>query len=320
MTVANKNFKIVTPKNQLQLYGYKYYFDTFANLFKNNKLPNTILLSGLKGSGKATFAYHLINYVFANKEQFPYDLSNFKINNSNKSFNLIKNNSHPNFHLIDLLDDKKVIEISQIRKMINYANKSAFNNKERIILIDNAENLNLNSSNALLKIIEEPNDNVFFILIFDNNKKILETVKSRCLKFNFALSSNECIYITNQIIQRDINDIINLDLINYYNTVGDFINLINFSLSTNLEVSNLDLKFFLINIIENKHYRKDTFIKNNIYKFIEFYFLKLISLNKSQKQIPLLYENFIKKIFYLKKFNLDEEAFFIEFKTKILNG
>ena len=69
--------------------------------------------------------------------------------------------------------------------MINYANKSAFNNKERIILIDNAENLNLNSSNALLKIIEEPNDNVFFILIFDNNKKILETVKSRCLKFNF---------------------------------------------------------------------------------------------------------------------------------------
>ena len=54
--------------------------------------------------------------------------------------------------------------------------------------------------------------------------------------------------------------------------------------------------------------------------FIEFYFLKLISLNKSQKQIHLLYENFIKKIFYLKKFNLDEEAFFIEFKTKILNG
>ena len=53
--------------------------------------------------------------------------------------------------------------------MINYANKSAFNNKERIILIDNAENLNLNSSNALLKITEEPNDNVFFILIFDDS-------------------------------------------------------------------------------------------------------------------------------------------------------
>ena len=275
------------PNNQKILLGYNNFFINIINLYKSQKLPNKILFSGSKGIGKATFAYHLINYVFSNKEQYPYDLSNFKINDSNKSFNLVKNNSHPNFHLIDLLDDKKVIEIAQIRKMINYANKSAFNNKERIILIDNAENLNLNSSNALLKIIEEPNDNVFFILIFDNNKKILETVKSRCLKFNFALSSNECIYITNQIIQRDIN---------------------------------VDLKFFLINIIDNKLYRKDTFIKNNIYKFIEFYFLKLISLNKSQKQIHLLYENFIKKIFYLKKFNLDEEAFFIEFKTKILNG
>ena len=90
--------------------------------------------------------------------------------------------------------------------------------------------------------------------------------------------------------------------------------------SLNFEVFNLNLKFSLINIIENKLYKKDTFIKNNIYKFIEFYFLKLISINKSQRQIHLLYENFIKKIFYLKKFNLDEEAFFIEFKTKILNG
>jgi len=308
------------PNNQEKLLGYDNFFLNIINLYKTKKLPNKILFSGSKGIGKATFAYHLINYIFSNNEQFPYDVSNFKINNSNKSFNLIKNNSHPNFHLIDILDDKKVIEIAQIRKMINYANKSAFNNRERIILIDNVEKLNLNSSNALLKIIEEPNDNVFFILIFDNSKKILETVKSRCLKFNFALSSKECIYITNQIIQSDINDIINLDLINHYNTVGDFINLINFSLSSNLEVSRLNLNFFLINIIENKHYQKDTFIKNNIYKFIEFYFLKLILLDKSKKQIPLLYENFIKKIFYLKKFNLDEEAFFIEFKTKILNG
>jgi len=305
---------------QTKLYGLNIIFNEIVNLSNSNKLPNKILFSGSKGSGKSTLAYHFINYIFSKDEESNYDIDKLQINDSNKSFKLVLNKTHPNFHLIDLLDDKKVIEIAQIRKMINYANKSAFNNKERIVLIDNAENLNLNSSNALLKIIEEPNDNVFFILIFDNNKKILETVKSRCLKFNFTLSSNECIYITKQIIQRDINDIIDLDLINYYNTVGDFINLINFSLSSNFEVSDLDLKNFLINIIENKLYRKDTFIKNNIYKFIEFYFLKLISLNKSQKQIHLLYENFIKKIFYLKKFNLDEEAFFIEFKTKILNG
>ena len=308
------------PNNQEILLGYDKFFKNIINLYKNKKLPNKILFSGQKGIGKATFAYHLINYIFSNNEDFPYDINNCKINNSNKSFKLVQNNSHPNFHLIDLLDDKKVIEIAQIRKMINYANKSAFNNKERIILIDNAENLNLNSSNALLKITEEPNDNVFFILIFDNSKKILETVKSRCLKYNFALSFNECVKITNKIIHGDVNQIINIDLINHYNTVGDFINLINFSLSSNLEVSNLNLKKFLLTVIENKYYKKDNFIKNNIYKFVEFYFSKLMNLNKSHKQIPFLYESFIKKIFYLKKFNLDEEAFFIELKAKVLNG
>jgi|TARA_B100001079_G_scaffold158148_1_gene135573 DNA polymerase-3 subunit delta' len=307
------------PYNQKILLGYDNLFLNIVNLWKNKKLANKIFFSGSKGIGKATFAYHLINYIFSNKEQFPYDINNYKINNSNKSFNLVKNNSHPNFHLIDLFDDKKVIEIAQIRKMINYANKSAFNNKERIILIDNAENLNLNSSNALLKIVEEPNDNVLFILIFDNNKKILETVKSRCLKFNFILSSNECIDITSKIIQKNLKDIVNIDLISHYSTVGDFINLINFSLTSNLDVSNADLKNLLLNIIENKHYKKDIYIKNNVYKFIEFYFLKLINLNNSHKKIFLLYENFIKKIFYLKKFNLDEETFFIEFKNKILN-
>ena len=308
------------PNNQEILLGYDKFFKNIINLYKNKKLPNKILFSGQKGIGKATFAYHLINYIFSNNEDFPYDINNCKINNSNKSFKLVQNYSHPNFHLIDLLDDKKVIEIAQIRKMINYANKSAFNNKERIILIDNAENLNLNSSNALLKITEEPNDNVFFILIFDNSKKILETVKSRCLKYNFALSFNECVKITNKIIKGDVNQIINIDLINHYNTVGDFINLINFSLSSNLEVSNLNLKKFLLTVIENKYYKKDNFIKNNIYKFVEFYFSKLMNLNKSHKQIPFLYESFIKKIFYLKKFNLDEESFFIELKTKVLNG
>tara|TARA_B100000029_G_scaffold252762_1_gene249721 strand:- start:695 stop:1642 length:948 start_codon:yes stop_codon:yes gene_type:complete len=314
------NIDTFSSNNQKILFGYDNLFLNIINLYKNKKLPNKIIFSGAKGIGKATFAYHIINYIFSTHENHSYDLNNYKINNLNKSYNLVRNNSHPNFHLIDLLNDNKVIEISQIRKMIDYVNKSSFNNREKIILIDNAEYLNLNSSNALLKIIEEPNDNVLFILIYDNSKKILDTIKSRCIKFNFNLSFDECVNITNKITKKNINDLLNLDLINHYNTIGDFINLINFSSSSNIDISNLNLKNFLINIIENKYYKKNIFIKNNIYKFIDFYFLKLINLKKSDKKIFFFYEKFIKKIYFLKKFNLDEEAFFIEFKTRILNG
>ena len=186
--------------------------------------------------------------------------------------------------------------------MINYANKSALNNKERIILIDNAEHLNLNSSSALLKIVEEPNDNIFFIFIFDNSKKILETLNSRCLKFNFFLSFKETINITNNIINDDVYNIVNKNLINHYNTVGDFINLINFSLSLNYDLSKVNLKDFLTDAIDEKFYKKDFYIKQNIFKYIEFYFLSLIKMNTSKKNLSLLYENFIKKIYNLKKF------------------
>ena len=306
--------------NQEILFGYDNLFLNIIDLYENKKLPNKILFSGLKGIGKATFAYHLINYILSKSDEFAYDLLNFEINNSNKSFNLVQKNSHPNFYLIDLLDEKRVIEIAQIREMINYSNKSSFNNKEKIVLIDNAENLNPNSSNALLKIIEEPNDNILFILIFDNTKKLSATLKSRCIKFNFSLTSNKCIEITNKIINDKIENLLNNDLINHYNTINDYINLIKYSNDFKLNIFEMSLKDFLNNLIENKSYKKNIYIKENISKYIESYLLKLLHLNKPSRKISFLYENLIKKNFYLKKFNLDEESFFIEFKSKVLNG
>ena len=81
---------------------------------------------------------------------------------------------------------KKNIDINQIRNLINIMQKSTFNNKPRFILIDNIDLLNLNSINSLLKFLEEPNENIYFILIH-NNTKILPTLKSRCINFKFFL-------------------------------------------------------------------------------------------------------------------------------------
>jgi len=313
------NLLDLKSNNQKQLFSFGNIFLDIINLYDKKKLPNKILFSGPKGTGKATLAYHLANYVFSKKEEFPYNVNKFKINDLNKSYKLILSNSHPNFHLIDVLTDKKIIEISQIRQMINYANKSAFNNRERIVLIDNAENLNLNSLNALLKIVEEPNENIIFIIIFDNNKKILNTLKSRCLKFNLFLTFDQSIETVNTIIEKNVYDLISKDLINHYNTTGDFINLINFSLLSKIDLSEISLKKFLTNLIDEKHYKKDVFIKNNIYKYVEFYLLNLMKFKPSRNKITSLYKNFIHKIHDLKKFNLDEESFFIEFKTKVLD-
>ena len=95
------------PRNQQRLLGFNNLFNHFAKLLDSKKFPNKIIISGPKGIGKSTFAYHLINYIFSKNETNSYDINQFKIKSDNKSFNLVKNLSHPNFYLIDLLDGKK---------------------------------------------------------------------------------------------------------------------------------------------------------------------------------------------------------------------
>ena len=172
----------LTPQTQTKLYHLDKYINELVDLYDKNILPNKILLSGQKGLGKSTMVYHFINLILSRNEDFPYDKKNFSINDNNKSYKLMLNQTLPNFHLIDVKDEKKNIDINQIRDLIRYSNKSSFNDKSKFILIDNIEFLNLNATNALLKIIEETNLGVNFFLI-NNNKKILPTLRSRCLEF-----------------------------------------------------------------------------------------------------------------------------------------
>ncbi len=96
----------LNPASQIFLFGHHSEFINFKELYDNKKLPNKILLSGEKGIGKSTLAYHIINLILSKDEDFPYDYKNFKINPDNKSFKLITNNSNPNFILIDIESDK----------------------------------------------------------------------------------------------------------------------------------------------------------------------------------------------------------------------
>ena len=210
----------LNPLTQINLFEHKEVFNQLYKLSKNDTLPNKILLSGEKGIGKSTLAYHLINLVLSENEEHPYDFENNKINPDNKSYKLTLNKSNPNFYLIDVLDEKKNIDINQIRELIINLNKSSFNNKKRFVLIDNIELLNLNSINALLKILEEPNENINFILI-NNNKRVLPTLKSRCLNFKIFLTNDQSIEIINQLINDDVHNLINQDLLNYVQTEID---------------------------------------------------------------------------------------------------
>jgi DNA polymerase-3 subunit delta' len=307
----------LNPANQLSLYGHRSEFCNFIDLYKNKKLPNKILLSGEKGIGKSTLAYHVINQILSFDEDHPYDEKNFKINPENKSFKLILNKSNPNFILIDIDEDKKSIDINQIRNLISTLNKSSFNKKPRLVLIDNIELLNINSVNALLKILEEPNDNIYFILI-NNHKKILPTLRSRCLNYNIHLKSEESFDISTKILGENIKNLIYENIINFYNTPGSILNLLEYANQNDVDLTKINLKDFIKKIITEKKYKKDQFVKQLLYSLIELYFRQNVSL----KNINLLkiQNYFLKKINNTKIFNLDDETLLMEFEERVLNG
>lgn len=305
------------PSRQLNLFGHETQFTNLTDLYANKKLPNKILLSGVKGIGKSTLAYHIVNFILSYDEDFSYDIKNFKINPDNKSFKLIINKSNPNFILIDINEDKKNIDINQIRHLILTLNKSSFNTKPRLVLIDNIELLNINSINALLKILEEPNDNINFILI-NNNKKILPTLKSRCLNFKIHLTTSQSFDVTNKILNTNCMDFLNDELINNYSTPGEILNLLDFANKSNVDLKEIKLKEFIKKIIIEKKYKKDSSVKQLLYTLIEIYFRENISINNTK--LINVQNYFLKKINNTKIFNLDDESLLMEFEDRVLNG
>ena len=93
------------------------------------------------------------------------------------------------FHLVDNLEFPDYIEIRPVNNVIkkeqllrvrdDFSNKSLYNTK-KIYTVYNADKMNVNSSNTILKFLEEPNDDVIAIFVTNNQYNVLDTIRSRC--------------------------------------------------------------------------------------------------------------------------------------------
>jgi len=187
-------------KYQRFLYGHDIIFKNLTSLFKKNKLPKKIIFNGSDGIGKATFVYHLINLILSYKEEDIYDLNAKEILENNKSYLDLINNINFNFKHLKVDDFKKIISIEETREIINFFNKSSINNKPKIFFLEGAENLNKNSSNSILKILEELPDNNYFFISYLENKFLLETIKSRCFNCRLFINSKENSFIKEKLM------------------------------------------------------------------------------------------------------------------------
>ena len=159
-----------------------------------------------------------MNYVFDKKN---YDLENNTICDSSSFYKQFSNNIFSNIIYL-AADDFKNISIEDMRNLKSQLMKSTISNKKRFIILDDVELFNTNSLNTLLKIIEEPTINNYFVLINNKSKPLIETIYSRAIEMKIILTN---------IMQKNIIDFLvknhNLEVLidyeNFYISPGNFL-------------------------------------------------------------------------------------------------
>jgi DNA polymerase-3 subunit delta' len=273
------SFQNIETLNKFQrfLYGHDDLFINLTSLFEKKKLPNKIIFSGSDGVGKATFIYHLINFILSNNENYSYNTNDKEIDENNKSYLDLINNINFNFKHLKVDDYKKIISIEETREIISFFNKSSINNKPKIFFLEGAENLNKNSSNSILKILEELPENNFFFISYLENKFLLDTIKSRCFNCRLFINTNENSFIKEKLMTQfksNSKNIINLTPgINLkLNILFDELNIHEKDFSTKiLSIQNFYLEEKYNKIIDLMHiYIENYFVsnlgKNNFFK------------------------------------------------------
>src|SRR4029079_3582892 len=160
-----------------------------------DRLPGAMLFTGEEGIGKKRFALEVARALNC---RTPKDHEacgvcsscvrivklNYPQRDDADEWTQIIWTDHPDVGLV--VAPKRVLRVEQMRQIEKEANFRPFEGKARVFLIDEADKLNDNSANALLKVLEEPPRTSFLILITARPAMLLPTILSRCQVIRFS--------------------------------------------------------------------------------------------------------------------------------------
>ncbi len=155
----------------------------FAEAMQANRLHHAWLLYGVKGIGKALLADELRALFLCESP----DLVQHQACGQCHHCAMLHAGSHPDFQRIELLyDDKKKkynrdISIDQTREALSFLSMSGLKSKRRVLMIDDANLMNNQSANALLKGLEEPAEGSLLIIVCHDLMRMPATIRSRCM-------------------------------------------------------------------------------------------------------------------------------------------
>ncbi len=305
------------PSLALKLISLDKYFNDLVYLYENNKFPKVLLLKGKKGLGKFTLVNHFLNYLFSkNEKTTKYNLKKKEINKNSIFYNMVINKTSQEVLYLKV-EKFKNIKIEDIRNLKKIISNTSLMNLPRFIVIDEVEFLNENSANALLKTLEEPGTNNFFILIDNQQSNLLKTVSSRSLINNIFMSSDQKKIVIDYLL--NLNNFKHIIINDTSLSPGSFLKF-NY-ICEKLKISNNERIEFKISLLLNEYKKdKDNIAISLIYYFLDIYFLNLLT-NKKINTDNLLKSKsmIIENLNNLTKYNLNIKSVLNDINLKLQN-
>jgi DNA polymerase-3 subunit delta' len=180
--------------------GFPWIAASLARLPANiENLPGALLLSGQPGLGKRTTALFLARAILCETSRDGWGACG-----TCASCHLVAAGNHPDLRVVELATEEeqpgeaeetassskkpsKQISVDRIRSLGEFVTTTAYRGRAKVIVISPAEAMHPAAANAVLKILEEPPGNTYFLLVSHQPDRLLPTIRSRCFQVPFAL-------------------------------------------------------------------------------------------------------------------------------------
>lgn len=162
-----------------KIIGHEKQKQILKKMIDEDKIGHAYLFTGKDGIGKKLVAIEFAKQVMSSETSDSFNETDFKI----------------------ILPEKDSIKIEEVRNLIDEVYLKPTYSKRKVIIIDDADKMNMNAQNALLKVLEEPPVYATLILITSNKDKVIKTILSRVTEIKFSPLSNEELL---EIIGKDV--------------------------------------------------------------------------------------------------------------------
>lgn len=192
---------LAPPSENTDCFGHEGIERQLLDLYNENKLPHAMIFAGPMGVGKATLAFRLARFLLKNGAggddnqdslfgDVPENPTSLSVSKDDPVFKRIASGGHSDLRYFERALapsglKKTVFDVETVRKIAPFLRMSSAEGGWRIVIVDEADLMNKEAQNAILKILEEPPPRALLVLICDRLGAMIPTIRSRCRTFMF---------------------------------------------------------------------------------------------------------------------------------------